>query len=100
MGDEDCGGDALGQLLQNQALDITIPHTTPNQWPNAVQELSVTVQSAAEDFPQLETDESYSLSIPATGGSASLKAATVYGALRGLETFSQLVVYDFDAAVY
>jgi hexosaminidase len=45
-------------------------------------------------------EESYSLSIPATGGSASLKAATVYGALRGLETFSQLVVYDFDAAVY
>jgi hypothetical protein len=34
---------------------LTFPHTTPNQWPNAVQELSVTVQSAAEDFPQLET---------------------------------------------
>ncbi|KAI3869166.1 hypothetical protein MKW92_043511 [Papaver armeniacum] len=35
-------------------------------------------------------DESYSLTIP-TIGSANLTAATVWGAMRGLETFSQLV---------
>ncbi|CAM8889063.1 unnamed protein product [Rhodiola kirilowii] len=36
-------------------------------------------------------DESYSLRIPTTGGVANLTAATPWGAMRGLETFSQLV---------
>ena len=61
--------------------------------------LSVTVESAAEDFPQLETDESYTLSVTASG-QATLKAKTVFGALRGIETFSQLVVFDFDSETY
>lgn len=43
----------------------------------------------------LGVDESYSLQVPTTG-TASLKAATVWGALRGLETFAQLVQYSFD----
>lgn len=36
-------------------------------------------------------DESYTLTIPTTGGTASLKAQTAWGAMRGLETVSQLV---------
>jgi hexosaminidase len=36
-------------------------------------------------------DERYSLTIPETGGDATLEAATWVGALRGLETFSQLI---------
>ncbi|KAL5574530.1 hypothetical protein UlMin_016229 [Ulmus minor] len=36
-------------------------------------------------------NESYNLIIPAVGGSASLTAQTVWAAMRGLETFSQLV---------
>ncbi|KAG0169824.1 hypothetical protein DFQ28_008738 [Apophysomyces sp. BC1034] len=40
----------------------------------------------------LGVDESYSLQVPVDGGDAKLEAATWVGALRGLETFSQLVV--------
>jgi hexosaminidase len=49
-------------------------------------------------YPSLTDDESYKLRITAT--SATLKARTVWGALRGLETFSQLVTYGFDSATY
>ncbi len=44
---------------------------------------------------QLGVDESYSLSIPDDDSYAgNLTAATVWGALRGLETFTQLVSYQ------
>jgi hexosaminidase len=61
--------------------------------------LAVSVGSADEAPPQADTDESYTLTVPAAGD-ATLRAATVYGALRGLETFSQLVVFDFGRARY
>ena len=54
----------------------------------------------------LSTDESYELSIPsqtdaaASGLVAWLKAKTQIGALRGLETFSQLVTFDFAQRSY
>ena len=57
--------------------------------------LSVSLGSA-DDSLQLGVDESYSLFVPAPGGgapaNATLACATVYGCLRGLETFSQAVV--------
>jgi hexosaminidase len=65
----------------------------------ALTSLKVSVASLAEDFPQLETDESYELTIAPTSG-ATLTANTVFGALRGLETFSQMVVFDFDSEAY
>jgi hypothetical protein len=49
----------------------------------------------SEDYPQYDTDESYSLDIESPDN-IILSAATVYGTLRGLETLSQLVVFDFD----
>eukprot|EP01100_Stratorugosa_tubuloviscum_P015098 TRINITY_DN847_c0_g1_i1.p1 TRINITY_DN847_c0_g1~~TRINITY_DN847_c0_g1_i1.p1 ORF type:complete len:544 (-),score=243.52 TRINITY_DN847_c0_g1_i1:107-1738(-) len=47
---------------------------------------------------QLGTNESYSLFIDNEG--SKITATTVYGALRGLETFSQLVTYDFNIKSY
>lgn len=44
-------------------------------------------------YPQYKDDESYTLEIP-PHGDAVLKSQTVWGALRGLETFSQLVHQD------
>ncbi|KAJ1941410.1 Glucosamine-6-phosphate isomerase (Glucosamine-6-phosphate deaminase) (GNPDA) (GlcN6P deaminase), partial [Linderina macrospora] len=52
--------------------------------------VAVSVENT-NDALNLETDESYTLDIPVSG-QATLKAKTPYGALRGLETLSQLVV--------
>jgi len=53
--------------------------------------LVVSVDNDETPFPVLDDDESYSLVVPAGGDAATLTAATVWGALRGLETFTQLV---------
>ena len=86
--------------------------TRPRRWKNTtasgmVGALVVSVDSADEAPPQLGTDESYTLIIGAASSSpdgasssATLHAATVYGALRGLETFSQLVTFDPGTATY
>lgn len=67
--------------------------------------LRVIVTDPSEAPPQLETDESYTIEIPAPtaptgkyrplGVMATLRAPSVYGALRGLESFSQLVTFDW-----
>ena len=61
--------------------------------------LEVKVTDLDESHPQVDTDESYTLSVP-TSGSATLTAQTIYGAMRGLETFSQLVAFDFESESY
>jgi len=61
----------------------------------------IKVEDASEDYPQLDTDESYTLTIDTQHGSNGfITAHTIYGALRALETFSQLIYFDFDTATY
>jgi hexosaminidase len=48
----------------------------------------------------LGVDETYSLVIPDDGSAATLSSPTVWGALHGLQTLSQLITYDFDAGAY
>lgn len=50
-------------------------------------------------YPRHKDDESYTLDVPETG-EALLKSVTVWGALRGLETFSQLVYQDDETTKY
>ena len=51
--------------------------------------LVVQVEKASKEMPELGEDESYTLEISSSGG--KLAAPTTLGALRGLQTFRQLV---------
>jgi hypothetical protein len=55
-----------------------------------------------DDSLHMGVDESYSLIAPNPSGAgwATLTAATVFGALRGLETFSQLVQWNSTSSSY
>ncbi|XP_063700127.1 beta-hexosaminidase subunit beta-like [Culicoides brevitarsis] len=55
-------------------------------------EFNVKLTTECEDKPYQGMDESYVLTV--TNGSASLDAKSVWGVLRGLESFSQLTVYS------
>ena len=60
-------------------------------------------QSAPTGTPVMGVDESYNLTLPPPGEADSggvLEAVTVFGAYHGLQSFSQLVTFDFDTVSY
>lgn len=69
--------------------------------PADVAALEVNVLSPGEVL-EAGVNESYELTLAPAGNSApsTLTAETVWGALRGLETFAQLVTYDLGARTY
>ncbi|XP_057800426.1 beta-hexosaminidase 2-like [Salvia miltiorrhiza] len=62
-----------------------------------LQTLAITVSDVAAPLSH-GVDESYTLEIPSTGAAAELAAVTAWGAMRGMETFSQLVYSNPAAA--
>ena len=54
-----------------------------------LQSLDITLNGPCEELPHFGMDESYKLSVDTTA--ASLTARAVWGILRGMETFSQLI---------
>jgi hypothetical protein len=60
--------------------------------------VTVAVANVNADL-QLGVDESYVLDIPADKATITITANTVYGAYHGLQTLSQLIVFDFDSKV-
>ncbi len=76
----------IGRLARQTAIPITIRQPVKP----AEATLRVTCsQRGAVPYPALGEDESYTLDITANG--AEIKAATVDGALHGLETFAQAI---------
>lgn len=79
---------------------LFFPHRSEAATPtSAVASVVVSVADVNEQL-QLESDESYTLNIPADGTAITVTAATVYGAYHGLQTLSQLIVFDFDSQLY
>ncbi|CAD6191606.1 unnamed protein product [Caenorhabditis auriculariae] len=65
--------------------------------PATLTSLVITVaQGCDQGYPQLEMDESYQLSVTQGKAIATLTANQVWGALRGLESFSQLIYLPDD----
>ncbi|XP_011371137.1 beta-hexosaminidase subunit beta [Pteropus vampyrus] len=58
--------------------------------------VSVVLDSECDTYPNISSDESYTLLVK--GPVAFLKANRVWGVLRGLETFSQLIYQDSNGA--
>jgi hexosaminidase len=62
---------------------------------------SVLVSVANASVPlDVGVSESYTLSVPADGSPIALSSATVWGALHGLQTLTQLVGFDSEALAY
>ncbi|GMI87075.1 beta-hexosaminidase 1 [Hibiscus trionum] len=64
-----------------------------------ISELRIIVKSGSDEL-KLGVDESYTLFVDKTEGKSVvwetiIEASTIYGALRGLETFSQLCAFDY-----
>ena len=81
---ENAIGRALVRLQFQTGLQIA---TAPAQ--GSAGTLTITVDGPGETVQSLDEDESYSLQV--SGNGAHLRAATDVGAMRGLETFLQLV---------
>ncbi|XP_074595838.1 beta-hexosaminidase subunit beta-like isoform X2 [Brevipalpus obovatus] len=79
-------------LLRYRGLIFDQPSSTkisPNH--RELESMRVTISDTSCGYPKLGDDEHYTLSIPSYSHGATIKAKTVWGALRALETFSQLV---------
>jgi hypothetical protein len=90
-------------FTRHRALMFAWGPERPADTPSPGETLSVVHVSVAngdDSAMQLHADESYTLKIPDSGGAASLAANTTWGALRGLETLSQLVEWREEPGRY
>lgn len=83
-----CPETAIGRFRSRITKQTGIPLTGTGKG------LTVTCQAAAPDWPTLGEDESYTLDVTAAG--ADLQAPTATGALRGFETFAQMIAAGPD----
>lgn len=65
----------------------------------ALNTLVVNVKNTSGEV-QLYTDEAYNLTVPSDGSAVIITANTLLGAYHGLQTLSQLIVFDYSKGVY
>ena len=92
----------LGRAIQRYQNKLLFPmgagESSTN--PTIFSQLSISVVLDDDDL-QFGVDESYNLTINSSSAtSGTIQAKTVYGAMRGLETFSQLVDYSDNSTSY
>jgi hypothetical protein len=91
MKNASCG--APGSILPGAGcggcVDLYLAKDAPEPGPGVLASVSVCVASASEALGPA-TDESYSLFAP-SNGTGTLRAATVFGMLHGMETLAQLL---------
>ncbi|KAM7476633.1 hypothetical protein LguiB_023876 [Lonicera macranthoides] len=87
----------LRQILTENHRPLVNPAVNVTAAP-PLQTLAITVSDLSAALTH-GVNESYTLSIPAAGTTAYLVAETAWGAIRGLESFSQLVWGDPAAVV-
>ena len=96
--------DAAVQRYQNQAVGLHVARPQGDGGdPVLLHQLLVLVADLDETYPQLDTTgrhEAYNLTIPADGGPATVAADTIWGAMWGMESFSQLVRFNFTTEAY
>lgn len=96
----------MGIIAQDHVIDANFSRYPQSSFLKGVHvvihsssdELSYVSRTALKNHPvEYGVDESYNLSIPAAGNPtyAHIEANSVYGALHGLQTFSQLCNYNF-----
>jgi hexosaminidase len=86
---------AIARCLDRIATQTGISIPTSPSAASAAGGLAVSVDGPGQTIQSVDEDESYSLDVNPSG--ARLHAATVVGALRGLETLEQLVQTDGTA---
>lgn len=96
----------MGSISQDHVIDANFSRYPQSSFLKGVHvvihsssdELSYVSRTALKNHPvAYGVDESYNLSIPAAGNPtyAHIEANSVYGAVHGLQTFSQLCNYNF-----
>ena len=86
---------STGTVFRLSIFENRINASVPKGNTGQIVQLSIEVSSSEAVELQLGVDESYALDVPVQG-KATLSAPTVWGALRGLETFAQLVTYQVN----
>ena len=89
-------------IFQHTIRTSDVDTTTTKKKQCSFDHVSVKVQDASEVYPQLDTDESYSIdfNMNLKQCDITITSETIYGALRGLESFSQLIFFDYNSHEY